>query len=88
MIVFFAVVTALTGYGIGRTLGSRPSVNIAALVGLTGSSVGTYLWGVPPFQHLAAMLGVLYGVLMFGVFFLCTGILLRNLLARAWRTAP
>ena len=86
--IVFAVVTALLGYGIGHALGSSRAVTLAAFSGLAVASLGTYLWGMPPFRYLAGTLGYLYGALMFGVFFLSAGILLRSLLARAWRTAP
>ncbi len=79
------ILVALMGWWLGGLLGSGRAVNVAAAVALAASGLGTFFWQMPPYRYLFDTLRYTYVVLMFGMFFLSVGILIRGLLARAWR---
>ncbi|MDR7417346.1 MAG: hypothetical protein QN178_00375 [Armatimonadota bacterium] len=84
MMFVAGLIVALAGYGLGARLRSTRIVNGAAAAALVVSSLGTFLWQVPPYRYLFETLGYTYALAMFGMFFLSAGILLRALLVRVW----
>jgi hypothetical protein len=86
MMFVAGILIALVGYWLGARLRSTRAVNVAAMVALVTSGLGAYLWQVPPYRYLFETLHYAYVLVMFSVFFLSTGVLVRGLLMRAWRT--
>jgi di/tricarboxylate transporter len=86
MMFVAGILIALVGYWLGGRLRSTRAVNVTAVAALVTSGLGAYLWQVPPYRYLFETLRYAYVLAMFGLFFLSTGVLVRGLLARAWKT--
>lgn len=83
MMLIAGILVALAGYWLGVVLGSRRGINIAALLALAISSLGVFYWQIQPYRYLFEAMRQTYVGLMFAMFFLSTGVLVRGLIARA-----
>jgi di/tricarboxylate transporter len=83
MMLIAGILVGLAGYWLAALLRSSRAVNVAAVVAFAVSSLGAFFWEMPPYRYLFEMLRHTYVVLMFGMFFLSTGILVRGIVAHA-----